>query len=102
MRDLVTTVVCCNCTIAMAIFVVTIQTLKLRSQIVAIANWCDRQEREWDLLMAIDCLDSIEAGGDKIRSVRQLYQQQLSTLDRLRSIRSVLGVARAVIVRRRM
>jgi hypothetical protein len=96
MRDLVTTVVYCNCTIAIAIFVVTIQTLKLRSQIVAIANWCDRQEREWELLMAIDWLDSIEAGGDKIRSVRQLYQQQLSTLDRLRSIRSVLGVVRTI------
>jgi hypothetical protein len=96
MKDLITTVVYINCAIAIAMFVVTLQTLKLRAQIVAIANWCDRQEREWDLLMAIDARQSIEAGGTKIRSVRQLYQQQLSTIDRLRRVRSVLGVARTV------
>jgi hypothetical protein len=102
MRDLVTTVVYGNCAIAIAMFVVTIQMLKLRAQLVAIANWCDRQEREWDLLRAIDCLESIETGGGKIRSARQLYQRQLSTLDRLRSIRSVLGVVRTAIIKRRI
>jgi hypothetical protein len=34
--------------------------------------------------------------------VRQLYQQQLATVDRLRSMRVVFGVARAVIVKRRI
>jgi hypothetical protein len=102
MRDLVTTVVYGNCAISIAIFVVTIQTLKLRAQIVALANWCDRQEREWDLLMAIEFPQSIEAGGDKIRSVRQLYQQQLSKIDRLQRVRSMWGVARMAIVRRRI
>lgn len=102
MRDLVSIVVYGNCAIAVALSIVTIQTVKLRAQIVAIANWCERQEREWDLLMAIDSKQSISAGGSKIRSVRQLYQQQLSTLDRLRSIRSVWRIARSAIVRRRI
>jgi hypothetical protein len=102
MRDLVTTVVFCNCVLAIAIFGITIQTLKLREYIVAIATWCECWEREWDRLMSIDCQDSIEVGGNKIRSVRQLYQQQLATVDRLRSMRAVFGVARAVIIKRRI
>lgn len=102
MRDLVSTVVYGNCAISIVIFVVTLLTLKLRTQIVAIANWCDRQEREWDLLMAIESRQAIEAGGNKIRSVRQLYQQQLSTIDRVRRVRSIWGVARATIVKRRI
>jgi hypothetical protein len=102
MRDLVTTVVFCNCALAVVIFGVTLLTIKLRRQIVAIANWCDRQNWEWERLMSIESQQSIAAGGEKIRSVRQLYQQQLATVDRLRSMRAVFGVARTLIVKRRI
>jgi hypothetical protein len=86
----------------MVMFGIILQTIKLREYIVAIANWCECWEQEWDRLMSIDCQGSIESSGDKIRSVRQLYRQQLSILDQLRVMRSVLGVARTLIVKRRI
>jgi hypothetical protein len=102
MRDLVTTIVFCNCTLAIAIFGIALLTIKLRANIAAIATWFDRQNWEWEKLMSIDSRQSIESSGAKIRSVRQLYQQQLATVDRLRSMRAVFGVARAVIIKRRI
>jgi hypothetical protein len=102
MRDLVTTIVFCNCVLAIAIFGITLLTIKLRENIAAIANWFDRQNWEWERLMSIDSRQSIESSGEQIRSVRQLYQQQLATVDRLRSMRAVLGVARTLIIKRRI
>jgi hypothetical protein len=102
MRDLVTTIVFCNCTLAIAIFGITLLTIKLRENIAAIANWFDRQNWEWERLMSIDSRQSIESSGEKIRSVRQLYQQQLATVDRLRSMRAAFGVARTLIIKRRI
>jgi hypothetical protein len=102
MKDLVTTVVFCNCVLAIAIFCITLQTLKLRENIAAITNWCECWEREWERLMSIDSQQSIESSGDQIRSVRQLYQQQLATVDRWRSMSAVLGVARMLMIKRRI
>jgi hypothetical protein len=102
MRDLVTTIVFCNCVLAIAILGITLLTMKLRENIAAIANWFDRQNWEWERLMSIDSRSAIESSGSKIRSVRQRYQQQVATVDRLRSMSVVFGVARAAIVKRRI
>ncbi len=99
----VTTVIFCNCTIAIVVFVVTLKTVQFRKQIVALTNWCDRWTRECEKLSALDSSPSspslgakIAASSDRIFAVRQLYQQQLRTLDLIRSIGSIISFARSL------
>jgi hypothetical protein len=100
--NLVTTVVFCNCAIAIVIFVVTLWTIQFRKQIVSLTNWCDRWTSACDKLNKVDSSHSSErslsasiaASSANILALRQLYQQQLRILDLLRSIGSIISFAR--------
>ncbi|WP_309740102.1 MULTISPECIES: hypothetical protein [unclassified Chamaesiphon] len=97
--DLVTTVIFCNCTIALSIFIATLWTVQFRKQIGALADWFDRCNGEVD--RATPLATSIAERRSQLRYLRQLYRQQLLTLDRLQSLIAVAGVARSLYRRRR-
>jgi hypothetical protein len=107
--DSVTTVIFCNCTIALCVFVATIWTIQFRKQVVALADWFDRWDGECSELLSIERSSSqstpplvgIAQSRAQIRQLRQLYRQQLLILDRLQSLFSIVGVTRAVLRRRR-
>jgi hypothetical protein len=107
--NLFTTIILCNCTIASLVFVATIWTIQLRRQVVALTDWFDRWNGECDKLLSIDPLrGSVQPLGTKIADsranivyLRQLYRQQLQTVDRLRSLITVVSVARSLLMRRR-
>ena len=106
--NLVTTVIFCNCTIALVVVMVTIWMVQLRRQVVTLADWFDRWNGECDKLLSIDrsptlppLATTIAERRAQIRYLRQLYRQQLRTLDRLQSLISVIGVARSVFRGRR-
>jgi hypothetical protein len=95
--NLFATVVFCNCAIAIVIFVVTLWTIQFRKQMVALTSWCDRKTSECEQLNAT--LESslganIAASSENIRALRQLYEQQLRTLDLIGSIGSMISFAR--------
>jgi|GEM_PF-2247354 len=105
--NLVTTVAFCNCTIALLVVIVTTWIVGLRKQAVAVADWCDRWHGECDKLLPVESSTALPLATDiaerraQIRHLRQLYQQQLLTFDRLQSLISIIGVARSVLRRRR-
>ena len=105
--DLVTTVAFCNCTIALLVVIVTTWIVQLRKQVVALADWCDRWHGECEKLLQIEpstvppLAASIAERHAQIRRLRQLYQQQVLTFDRLQALISIIGVARSVLRRRR-
>jgi hypothetical protein len=98
--DSVTTIICCNCAIAIVVTAITLGIVSLRQQVVALTEWCDRWERECDLFLS-DAPRSIATSRIQILQLSQIYQQQLLTLDRLQSLRSSLGIARVLLVNRR-
>ena len=97
--DLVIAVSCCNCAIAIVILVITVWIVRLRRQIIELGTWCDRWESDFHLLLSAP--RAIAASRIKILRLRQIYQQQLLTLDRIQSLRSFVGIARYLIVSRR-
>jgi hypothetical protein len=106
--DLVTTVVFCNCTIALLVVTVTTWIVQLRKQVVALADWCDRWHGECDRMLCVDrsatalpLAANIAERRAQILNLRQLYRQQLLTLDRLQSLIAIVSVARSVLRRRR-
>ena len=107
--DLVTTVVFCNCTIALVVLVATLWTVQFRKQVVALADWFDRWDSECEELLTSERLApltpplavGIAQSRSQIRYLRQLYRQQLLTLDRLQSLLAIVGMTRAVLRRRR-
>ncbi len=98
--DLVIAVVCCNCTIAIVVLVITLWTIRWRRQLVGITECCDRWEGYCRLVLS-NAPESISAGRCQIQSLHQLYQQQQLTLDRLRALGVVWGISRSLITRRR-
>jgi hypothetical protein len=108
--DLVTTVVFCNCTIALLVLVATIWTVQFRKQVVALADWFDRWDGKCGELLSIDRSSapltpplavSVAQSRSQIRDLRQLYRQQLLTIERLQFLLSIVGVTRAILRRRR-
>ncbi len=98
--DLVIVVSCCNCALAIVVLVITGWIVRLRKQIIGLGTWCDRWESDCNLLLS-DAPRSIAASRIQMLRLRQIYQQQLLTLDRIQSLRSVVGIARYLIVSRR-
>jgi hypothetical protein len=94
--------------IAMVAVVATIWTIQLRKQVVALTDWFDRWEGECDQLLSIDPSQSLKQPLEmsiansraNILYLRQLYRQQLLTLDRIQSLRSLVSIATAIIKRR--
>jgi hypothetical protein len=96
--DLVTAVTICNCSIVLIAIAITIWTKRLSRRIVGLTNFFDRCSSQWQQLS----LDSATlTAADRVHRFRQIYQQQLATLDRLEQLRSLFGVARFLILKRR-
>jgi cell division protein FtsL len=95
--DLVTAVIICNCAIVLITIAITIWTKRLSRQIVSLTDFFDRCLSQWQQLS----LDSATlTAADRIHRCRQIYQQQLATLDRIGQLRSLFGVARFLILKR--
>jgi hypothetical protein len=97
--DLVIAVGLCNCAIAIFCLAVAFWAMRLRQQVVALKNCCDRWTLDCDLFLHAPA--SIDESRMQIQALRQLYQQQLITIDRLRSIGLLLGIARTIRLKRR-
>jgi hypothetical protein len=69
-------------------------------QIVAWGKWFDRWESECGVTLR-DAPQAIAASRAQLLYLRQIYRQQLRTVERLRSVRSALGMARSVLLNRR-
>jgi hypothetical protein len=98
--DLVIAVVLCNFMIAIIILVTTIWTMRFRRQVIALTNCFDRWDRDCNLFLS-DAPASITASRTQIDYLRQIYQQQLLTLDRIRALGLFWGVARSILIKRR-
>jgi hypothetical protein len=96
--DLVIAVVLGNCAISIVILVITVGTIRLRRQAVGLTHFCDRCLGDWDR-STFD--PEIGTGRSQIHQLRQLYQQQLTAIDRVRTLRSIWGVARFLLFKRR-
>ena len=97
--DLVIAVIFFNLTIAIMVLLIAIWTIRLRRQIVALTNWCDRWASECHLL-STEAPVSIAASRVQIDRLRYLYQQQLLTVDRIRSLGLFIGIARSLLMKR--
>jgi hypothetical protein len=101
--DLVIVVICCNCSIAMVVFAITLWTIRLRRQVIGLTSFCDRCFDEWNRLYgdALGSGTSIAVSRMQIQQLSQIYQQQLVTLDRVRALQSVWGLGRFLLFKRR-
>ena len=95
--DLVTVVTICNCAISVVIIAIAIWTMRCRRQIIGLTDFFDRCLSQWQQL-AID--SAAITAANRIWHLRQIYQQQLGTLDRLQLLKSMFGLARFVILKR--
>jgi hypothetical protein len=96
--DAIAAVIICNCTLSVTMMAIALWTMGFRRQIVGLTNFCDRCLGEWQTC-AIDAATITAA--HRIQHLRQIYQQQLSTLDRLQRLRSLFGLARFLMLKRR-
>jgi hypothetical protein len=87
-----------NCAIAIVLFIITIQTMRLRRQIVGLGNLFDRWISECQVL-SIEAPRSIAAARTQISHLRQIYRQQALIVDRIRTLRSVAGMGRSLVKR---
>jgi hypothetical protein len=97
--DLVTAVILCNCAISIGCFVATILMIRFRRQVVALKDCCDRWTLDCDRLSNAPA--SICSNAAQIDHLRQIYQQQLVTLDKLRAVGWLLGMSRSLLFKRR-
>jgi hypothetical protein len=98
--DLVVAVVFCNCVMAIVAIGITIWTIRIRRQLISIAESCNRWENECQQILShAPAALAIDRG--QIARLRQLYQQQLLTLDRLRSLGLLWGISRSLFINRR-
>jgi hypothetical protein len=98
--DLVIAVVLGNLTISIVILVITIWTIRFRKQVVALTDCFERWDNDCHLLMR-NAPSSLAASRVQIDYLRQIYQQQLVTLDRIRALGLFWGVARSLVLKRR-
>ena len=106
--DLVIAVSLCNCAIAIILFAIAIWTIRFRRQLVRLTQCFDRWMSDFNLL-SIDTPGSltqplgasIAASRSQIYYLRQIYQQQLLTVDRIRTLGLFVGVLRSLFVYRR-
>jgi hypothetical protein len=97
--SLVTTIALCNCAIAIFVLAIAIWTWRFRQGAIALAEFCDRWERDSAKLLSV-APAAIDRSLDRIEQIRQLYRHQLTTIDRIQTWRLVLGVARSAIFKR--
>jgi hypothetical protein len=97
--DLVIAIVLCNCTLSIGCLATAYWILGWRRQLVALGNWFDRWSSDCDWLSDVPA--SIATSRAQLDRLKQLYQQQLVTLDRLRAIGLFVGIARSIAFGRR-
>jgi hypothetical protein len=98
--DLVIPVIICNCALATIVLASAIWTLRCRKQAIALAECFDRWERDCARLLE-NTPDRLATSTKQLAQLQQLYQQQLQTLDRLRSIVFWIGGARSLLRKRK-
>ena len=106
--DLVIAVSLCNCGIAIVVFVITVWTIRCHRQIVGLTQWFDRWMDDGNLLsigtpasLTQPLGTSIAASRAQIYYLRQIYQQQLLMVDRIRTLGLFIGVVRSLFIFRR-
>ena len=97
--DPVIAVTLCNCTLAIGLFTIAYWTLRLRRQLVGLTDFCDRSLTTWNLWSSRipAAADRIGASRSQLAALSQIYQQQLVTIDRLRTLRRTFRLARSVL-----
>ena len=96
--DLVIAVTFCNCVIAVVIFAITVWTIRIRRQLIGLTNFCDRCLDTWNLFSNHTPATSsrIATSLSQFQQLKQIYQQQLRTLDQIRSLRATFKITRSV------
>jgi hypothetical protein len=97
--DLVIAVILCNCAISIGCLVATILTIRCRRQVVALRDCCDRWTLDCDLLS--NAPESIYTSRLQVHNLRQIYRQQLVTLDKLRTVGLLVGMSRSLLLKRK-
>jgi hypothetical protein len=97
--DLVTAVICCNCAIAGVMFAIAFWAIRFRSKMIGLTNFCDQCLDNWTLISstAPKSLSKIATSRSQIEQLKQLYQRQLTTIDRVRNLRAAIKVVRSVL-----
>jgi hypothetical protein len=106
--DLVIAVSLCNCAIAIIVFAIFIWTIRFRRQLIRLTQCFDRWTIDWTLLSSDNPASltqplgtSIAASRAQIDYLRQIYQRQLLTVDRIRTLGLFIGVVRSLFIYRR-
>jgi hypothetical protein len=96
--DLVIAVTVGNCAIAIAIFAIAVWTIRIRRQLIGLTNFCDRCLDTWNLFSHNHPVSSnrIATSRSQFEQLKQIYQRQLVTLDRIRALRATFKIARSV------
>jgi hypothetical protein len=97
--SLVIIIALCNCAIAIFVLALAMWMRQLRQSAIALAECCDRWERDSARLLSA-APEAIDTALDRLEQIRQLYRHQLRTIDRLQGWRLFLGIARSVIFKR--
>jgi hypothetical protein len=96
--DLVIAVTFCNCAIAIVALAFTLWTLRMRRQLIGLTNFCDRCLDTWNLFSSNASSSSarIAASRSQFDQLRQIYRQQLATLDRILTLRATFKLVKSV------
>ena len=97
--DPVIAVTLANCTLAISLLTIAYWTLRLRRQLVGLTDFCDRSLMAWNLWSSRipAAADRIGTSRSQLAALSQIYQQQLVTIDRLRTLRRTFQLARSVL-----
>jgi hypothetical protein len=96
--DLVIAITLCNCVIAIVIFALAAWTIRIRRQLIGLTSFCDRCLNAWNLLSHNPpaSATSIATSRKQFEQLKQIYQQQLATVDQIRALRATFKIARSV------
>ncbi len=96
--DLVLAVTFCNCAMAIVIFAIALWTIRIRRQLIGLTNFCDRCLDTWSLFSNNTPASAarIATSRSQFEQLKQIYQQQLVTLDRIRALRATFKIAKSV------
>jgi hypothetical protein len=96
--DLVIAVTLGNCAIAIVLFSIAVWTTRIRRQLVGLTNFCDRCLDTWNLFSNNQPASSsrIATSRSQFDQLKQIYQRQLVTLDRIRALQATFKIAKSV------
>jgi hypothetical protein len=96
--DLVIAVTFCNCVMAIVIFAIALWTSRIRRQLIGLTNFCDRCLDTWNLFSNNPPASAarIATSRRQFEQLKQTYQRQLATIDRIRSLQATFKIAKSV------